>query len=257
MVETPWLVGRRRDGARLRLFCFTWAGGSPAAYMRWPRVLPAAIEVWGVHLPGRGSRFGEPAITRFEALLGELVAVFAAGGTELPFAFFGHSMGAIVAFELTRRLRESNLPLPVHLIASAAAAPSLPRRRPAPEDLEDPQLLAMLRGYGGTPAAALGDRQLLPLILPPLRADLVLLGDHVYRPGVALPLPITVFAGRLDRHAHADALGPWKHETERGHALHWFDGGHFYLHGDAEPEMLARLTEILAAHAPESGDPRR
>jgi surfactin synthase thioesterase subunit len=244
----PWLIGRARSEAELRLFCFPWAGGSPAAFMAWQQQLPSSIEIWGIQLPGRGSRLRESALVRFDEVTDALVHVIAPFAN-LPFAFFGHSLGAIVAYELAQRLRDRSLPLPFHLIASAAMAPSLPRRRMRPEEFDDARLIETLERYGGTPAAALRDPQLLALVLPALRGDFTLLDGYQYRARAPLPLPVTVFAGRSDPGVTPDKLTDWYRETTFPPSQYWFDGGHFYLQEAAAPELLERLQAILLARA--------
>jgi len=247
---SPWLVGRPRPEASLRLFCFPWAGGSPAAFLPWQRHLPSSLELWGIQLPGRGPRLREvpsASFTEVTRALTDAIAPYA----DRPFAFFGHSLGALVAFELARRLRDAALPLPNHLIVSAAMAPSVPRQRMRPEDLDDTHLIAALKGYGGTPDAALQDPQLLELVLPALRGDFTLLDGYQYRSSAPLPLPLTVFAGRDDTRAAPEKLAAWRSETTHFRAVHWFDGGHFYLQGSAAPSVVQRIEEILL-HSPTS-----
>src|SRR5258708_5279394 len=145
-------TGFVRPGAetRLRLFCFPYAGAGASVFREWAKALPSEIEVIPVQLPGRESRIREPLLTRVgtmvEMLLGEITNL------HTPFAFFGHSMGALVCFELARRLRDGGKPSPVHLFVSARRAPQTPDEKPPLHKLEDRDLLEELRQFNATPA---------------------------------------------------------------------------------------------------------
>ena len=128
--STPWLTApHRRPDAKTRLFCFPPAGGGGSMFYQWPEGLPASVEVWSVLLPGRERRISEPAFLRMEPLVDELFPVLLPF-LDRPFAFFGHSLGAWVSFEITRRSRQQGGPQPIWFFAAGASAPHVPRRNP-------------------------------------------------------------------------------------------------------------------------------
>src|SRR5215213_1931004 len=115
---TPWFMSQRPNPrARLRLFCFPYAGGGAAIYRLWPQNLPSEVEVCGAHLPGRGTRLREQPFTGLDALV-DAAAEAIAPSLDKPFALFGHSMGAMISFELARRLCDQGRPQPTHLFVS-------------------------------------------------------------------------------------------------------------------------------------------
>jgi medium-chain acyl-[acyl-carrier-protein] hydrolase len=228
-----WLVRKPAPQAKLRLYCFAYAGGSAHQFLPWQAALGPDIEVAAFQLPGRGPRLAEPPIAAMAPLLDALAARLAAqldSPARLPFAFFGHSLGGLLAFELARLCQRRGMAMPERIVVSACNAP---RGRPAPRmlhRLDDAGLVDALRDYNGTPPAALADPELMALLLPAIRADFALVENYQYLPGPLLDVPLTVLAGRADRHVQADRLPRWREETHGAHALHTFDGGHFFIH---------------------------
>jgi surfactin synthase thioesterase subunit len=162
-----------------------------------------------------------------------------------PFAFFGHSMGAIVAFELTRLLRRRGLPLPRILIASAARAPQFRRNHVPPPDPRDDQLLADLRRLEGISPELLEDPSVATAILPALRADTALYRNYVYTEDDPLDCPIRAYGGTEDSNIEPHHLEGWREQTRSSFAVRRFPGGHFYLRSSRE-EFRAALEEDLA-----------
>ena len=221
-----------------RLFCFPYAGGGAAAFAPWRRHLAAVCPVL---LPARESRLAEAPFQRMAPLVDALAAAIRPY-LDRPFAFFGHSMGAAVAFELARKLRLLGLPQPCLLIASAARAPQFRRDytpRPAPSQ---PEFLAELRRLEGLPSEALDDPALLAAILPALTADATLYRNYVYAEDAPLACPIRAYGGSDDPNIHSEHLEPWAAQTSASFAVRLFPGAHFFLHADA---VLAALTEDL------------
>lgn len=243
-----WLVthGPRPERPRLRLVCFSYAGGSAGLYQPWRALLDADIELCAIQLPGRSSRIREAPVRDLPELVRQLCPLFV-GEPSLPFAFFGHSLGALVAFELTRQLRLRQLRQPVKLIVSGASAPQQRSVVEALDEHDDALMVQALARYKGTPAAVLENRELMQLLAPALRADFAMAADYRYRPGPLLDLPLTVFAGLQDDHTPAQAEA-WQLESRGPFALHWFDGDHFFLHG-RQAEVLARLNAELSPTA--------
>lgn len=243
MPISPWLPGER-TGKPLRLYCFCYAGGTAQSYLDWQAHLPD-IELRPLQLPGRGARFLEPPLTRFDALVDTLSGVLAAEPADRPFAFFGHSLGALLAYEVARLQARRGLPQPAHLIVSGCAAPA---HRPPPENLhllDDAGLLARLRELNGTPPEILAHAELMELLLPTIRADMALVADYRYRPGAPLALPLTVLAGRDDDiDAGVETTG-WRAATTGPCTIHWYDGDHFFINS-ARGAVLAQLHAALA-----------
>jgi len=221
-----------------RLFCFPYAGGGAGAFAGWRQRLPG---VCPVRLPGRESRSAEATFDRMQPLV-EALAAAIQPYLDRPFAFFGHSMGAVVAFETARELRRLGRPQPGLLIASAARAPQFRRGHiPSPAPTEE-QSLEELRHLDGLPAEVLADRALLSAILPALTADAALYGNYVYAEGAPLACPIRAYGGDSDPHIRREHLEAWAEQTTASFAMRLFPGGHFFLHASREA-LLAALNE--------------
>lgn len=233
---------------RLQLFCFPYAGGSASGFLPWRTGLAADVELCAVQLPGRGARLAEPPLRDLDGLLAALASVIREQARP-PFAFFGHSLGALVAFELTRRLRRARLPMPERLIVSAASAP--PCRGPSRRlhELDDDALLQALRDYNGSPPEALAHRELMELLLPAIRADFALLHDYRYGAEAALNLPITVLAGRRDTHVPAGSLEGWQECSTVPVRQRWFEGDHFFLHTEIHSVLTVVNAELATIGA--------
>ncbi len=238
-----WLFcPRPNPQAALRLFCFPYAGGGASVYRRWPAGLPASVEVCGLRLPGHEGRFREPAFTRLTPLVDALAEALLPA-LDRPFAFFGHSMGALIAFELARRLHRDGRPTPRHLFLSARAAPQLHRPDPC-HNLPEPLFREHLRRLGGTPPEVLEHPELMKLLLPMLRADFAVCETYVHQPDEPLGCPITAFGGLDDPLPRREQLEGWRAHTRAGFRLHMLPGNHFFLHS-AEPRLLQVLSEEL------------
>jgi len=238
-------VGRSRPGpeAALRLFCFPYAGGSAPVFHPWRDALPESVEVCAMQAPGRGSRLGERPFTRLLPLVAALSKAIPSL-LDRPFAFFGHSIGGLVAFELAHRLRASGGPAPLRLFVAGCNPPQLPNPHPPIHNLPDDALIDELRALDGTPEAVFDHKELMALMLPALRADFALLETYTYRPRPPLEVPITVFGGADDRRAPPDGLDAWRAQTGAAFALHVLPGGHFFLH-DSQDRLLALLADAL------------
>ncbi|UJB32146.1 thioesterase II family protein [Chromobacterium sp. Beijing] len=245
MHPTPWLQRQSANQApRLRLYCFPYAGGHAGAYAGWQGRLPPEVEVCAAQLPGRAARFREAGFKALPPLVDALARELPLDD-ELPFAFFGHSMGGLIAFELARRLRAQGRPQPLRLIVSGCDAPQHRQPPRMLHRMDDDGFIDALRDYNGTPAEILAHREMMDLLLPTLRTDFELVETYRYQPAPPLALPITVLAGRGDRQRLPEQTEGWQRETAAPARVHWFDGDHFFI-ASARDAVLARLNSELA-----------
>jgi medium-chain acyl-[acyl-carrier-protein] hydrolase len=246
---TPWLIRPLpRPDARMRIFCFPHAGVGASAYRPWAALFPKSVEVVAVQPPGRENRLREPAIDTVPGLIDACVEAMD-GSLDRPYAMFGHSMGACLAYEVARRLRDDRRPLPDRLFVSGRRAPSQPPTDPPLHPLDDADFVDEIqRRYGGIPAEVLKHDELVALLLPTLRADIRALETHLHVPSEPLRVAIHAFGGAQDPCVSADALGAWRLETDAGFGLRIFPGGHFY-HQTATAEVVAAIVATLAPAA--------
>lgn len=241
--------------AKLRLFCFAHAGGGAAFFFPWRRALAPDFDVRPILLPGRESRSREQPYRRIEDLLDPLCDALA-HRIEIPYALFGHSTGAIVAYEAARRLTEHAQRPPVALLVSGRRAPGLESSRPAYSQLPRRDLLLALQDLNGTPEALLEHTELLDAMLPTLRADLELNEHYRHLAGSPLTCPITAYTGTVDKHVDHSELVAWHGRTSGRFTVRTFEGDHFYLKGD-RPDVMRALAEDLgrALEASQPGGP--
>jgi medium-chain acyl-[acyl-carrier-protein] hydrolase len=240
----PWLDGSRPNpAAELRLFCFPYAGGGAATYRHWSKNLPAQVEVCAVQLPGRGSRLRETPFTRMEplvrAVLHELRSYL-----DKPFAFFGHSMGAVISFELARLLRLEHATLPFHLFVSGRSAPQLSRPKSPTYGLGHAEFIEELLRLKGTPPEVLSHPGLMQFVLPLLRADFELIETYSYRHEPPLNVPVTAFGGLADPDVSRESLGGWRAQTTAAFSLRMLSGDHFYLTANEELLLSVLAREL-------------
>jgi medium-chain acyl-[acyl-carrier-protein] hydrolase len=236
-----------RADAAMRLFCFPYAGGGASAFRGWARDLPPQVDVCLVQYPGRETRITEPVHTALSTLV-RAAADGLAPLLDRPFAFFGHSMGALVAFELARLLQREGKRAPARLFVSAFRSPLLPFHTLLPFDLPTEEFKRRLRALDGTPKEALDSPELMDFILPILRADCQVCDQYRIVDRSPLPCPITALGGLDDPEGGRDEMAQWQDLSAPGFALQMFEGGHFYQHG-CRDELLATLRQALQALA--------
>jgi medium-chain acyl-[acyl-carrier-protein] hydrolase len=248
MAGEIWLSRQRTRSApaRLRLFCLPYAGGGAQIYRTYSQALPADVEVCAILLPGREKRFLERSLESVDAIVDQLAPVIARAG-DLPYAIFGHSLGALVGFELLRRLRNEGQALPFRLFASGHRAPHLPDPDPPIRHLPDAEFIRELRQLNGTPQAAFESPELLELVLPMLRADFTAAETYVYRSEAPLPCSITALGGASDGMVTREALQAWKQHTSGDFEYHVLEGDHFFIHQRHEEVMGILRGHIAAA----------
>jgi medium-chain acyl-[acyl-carrier-protein] hydrolase len=237
-----WIV-RRKPGphTRRRLFCFPYAGAGASIFRAWPDGLPTDVEVCPVQFPGRGTRLMERPFTRLSPLV-EALAQALVPLLDVPFAFFGHSLGSLVSFELARRLRRDYGVQPVRLCVSAGRAPQIPRRGSLVHALPEKEFLAELRRLNGTPCELLEHKELMAIMLPLLRADFAMYETYVYSDEPPLNCPISAFGGLHDHRVNDRDLEAWRSQTDSSFSLRILDGDHFFLN---QPPLLRALSHEL------------
>ncbi|MFI5916058.1 thioesterase II family protein [Dactylosporangium sp. NPDC051541] len=243
--DTRWI---RRFGAapagRPRLVCFPHAGGAASYYFAYSRALAPEVDVLAVQYPGRQERRLEPLLDNVAALA-DAIAAALPRPDGVPFAFFGHSMGAVLAFEVTRRLQQDGRTLPEHVFVSGRRAPS--RWRPGAVHLKDDAgLVAEMRAVGGTDPRFFEDQELVAAALTATRNDYKAIERYEYHPGEPLTCPVTALVGDCDPQATVEDAEAWREHTAARFALRVFPGGHFYL--DAQrAEVVSTILTTLGA----------
>ncbi|MET8727399.1 alpha/beta fold hydrolase [Streptomyces parvus] len=245
-VANRWLAGDAgvsTDSAAVRLFCFAHAGGGSTAYRPWRHALAPGIDVRSIVLPGREARVRELPYRRVEQLLHPLCEALEPY-LDRPYAFFGHSLGSVLAYEVARRFSAGPQGGPGLLIVSGRRGPRLPTSRRGFSTLPDAEFLAGLGVLGGTPPEVLGEEQLLRLLLPTLRADFELNESYRTLPGPRLRCPVAAYMGTDDTEVDRPELLAWGEETTGEFGLRVFPGGHFYLKDEGN-DVLGAVRQDL------------
>lgn len=242
-MNDPWFWARHpRPRATSRLFLLPYAGGSCLAYRDWERLMGADIEVCPVELPGHGTRMGEPLHLDMGTLVDDLVEA-TTPLRDLPFAVFGHSMGALLGFEFARELRRRGEAGPTNLFVSACPAPQTGWSRPPLHQASDAALRDQLREFNGTPPEVLANEDLMRMALPIVRADITVLETYQFEQDDPLELPLVVLGGRDDATVDPDTLFGWREVASRCRT-ELFPGGHFYLQ-PARPDLVSLVTREI------------
>ncbi|MGY1438526.1 thioesterase II family protein [Streptomyces reniochalinae] len=240
-----WLRRLTRSAdARARLVCLPHAGGSANFFFPFADSLPSTVEAYAVQYPGRQDRRTEPCLTTVEELADAVHPVLREGLPGLPLVLLGHSMGAIVAFEVAGRMERSGTGAPLGLIASGRRAPSI-RTVETVHQKDDAGLVAEIRRLSGTDDVLLDDPEIREMFLPALRADYRAIETYPGPAGPPLNCPVSVFVGDADPRVSLDEADAWRPHTKGDFARHIFPGGHFYLR-DHPREFTTTLTHELA-----------
>ena len=258
--KTPWLRVVKADPfATMRLFCFAYAGAGANAYRSWADAPFEHVETAAVQLPGRETRMREQPFTAAGPLVAALLRELRPYLDDKPFAFFGHSMGALLSFELTRELRRTGAPMPEALFLSGRRAPD---SKSDPRDtvmhrMTDEELIAELRDLNGTEAEVMEHAELLRLLLPIFRADFSVCENWHYRADAPLDVPIHALGGLLDPSVSATHLEGWERQTTAALTVNLFPGDHFYVNGSREQlldTVSTHLSQYVLKPAPKRED---
>jgi medium-chain acyl-[acyl-carrier-protein] hydrolase len=250
--SNEWLTSSHGGPSRpsARLVCFPYAGAGSFIFETWVPELRNDIELILVRLPGRERRFSEKPFSSMAMLIAELAQASDKSGlmkTQIPVIFFGHCMGALIAFELARYFRSNSARLPTHLIVSGANAPTPSSlvTKPPLHTLSDVNLIAVLSDLAGTPDFLLKRPDLLQLFLPAFRADFALVETYACSDRELLPCKIFCFAGDRDETVSKEGLASWRTRTGQGYVQVGFPGGHFYFHQDeGRRKMLSTIGAL-------------
>jgi len=250
--EHPFAKKFLRMGAasdpQARLFCFPFAGGSAAVFAGWGEKLSPAIEVWAAQPRGRGMRFSEPPHRSVPEMVQDYLHVLRAH-LDLPFAIYGHSLGGLLALELTRHLWAEGLPLPSHLFIGASAPPAVGLIHPRIAHLPDEGFVtAVQQRYSGIPESVLNEPELMEIFLPALKADFSAYEAFDRARVIQVPCPITAFAGGSDAVIAPGMMQEWRRHTEASFDLHIVPGDHFFLAASGDLVLSAirrRMIGIL------------
>lgn len=245
----PWIVRPRPNPrARSRLFCVPCAGRGASLYRGWPELLDRNTELCAIQLPGRENRLREPPLTQM-ADAADAIAEALEPYLDLPFAFFGHSLGAILCFELARRVRRRSGIAPLHLFVSGRRAPQRPDLRPVLYTLPDARFIVEIRRrFNGIPREVLAEPELLRLLLPVLRADVEMLETYQFKSAPPLDCPITAFGGTEDGDVRDEDLEAWREHTKANFTTMLFPGDHFFIQTAAQ-ELLRIICRNLHSKA--------
>jgi surfactin synthase thioesterase subunit len=246
--QSRWIVRTQKSKSpTFRLFCFPHAGGNASCFHSWAELLPHDIEVCAVEFPGRQRRRNEPPYLRMTMLTRSLELELQQY-LDVPFALFGNCTGSLVAFELARRLRKRNLPMPSQLFVTCCRAPQLPERGTLLHALPVAILVDQLRRLGGTPPQLLDNPQMIEILLPCLRADFELAETYRYTAGEPFDFQITAIGGYRDDFVEEWEIDAWAEHSRLKLDKHLLDEGH-YLVESAQSAIIKILAERIAAPA--------
>lgn len=245
LTQKAWLtIPSPQATAPIRLFAFPYGGGGPSIFAQWPRWLPREIEVCAVQMPGRDARLGEAPLTRWSEAIPQLVAALTPW-MDRPYALFGHSLGAVLAFEVAHALPASARSRLLHLFVSGRRAPHLPADETLALDLPDHVIVEELKRLAGTPGEILESAEMMEVYLPLLRADFTLSETYAYQARGPLRVPLSAYGGATDAEVPSADVAAWRHHTAAAFRQRTFAGGHFFLN-DQRSALVAHLAFELS-----------
>lgn len=240
--NNPWVKQPAPNStARMRLFCFSYAGGSASVFKKWPNYLSNEIEMCAIQLPGREGRFSEKAYTELsqliDALVKELIPYM-----DRPFVFYGHSMGTLIAFELARKLRRLDQQGPEHIFVSGRCAPQTDDPEVPLHKLSDKDFIEGLRRYNGTPEAVFNDKDIMALLVPLIRADFTVCETYSYYHEEPLDCPISAYAGEDE--ISKRYIDDWAIQTSHSFKAEIFPGDHFFINTH-QKQFVSAISESI------------
>ncbi len=234
---------KQNNNATIRLFCFHYAGGSASTFRGWVEDLDDFVELIAIQLPGRENRYGEMLINNINQIIDNLSLHFNQYLNK-PFVFLGHSLGALIAFELVRSLRRKGKPQPKQLIVSATRAPQVKFNKHIIHKLDDANFSKELMKYNGMPRVIIENKELFSLLMPIVRADFCVSETYQYLHERPLSCPITAFGGLNDNTFSQEDLVRWKDQTVSSFNDHYFQGDHFFIKSSYN-EVINIVNKIL------------
>lgn len=249
-IFNSWITcPRPQVEAKMRLFCLPFAGGGASLYRPWTTQLGPNIEVCPIQLPSRENRYSEKPITDAYQMA-QMIATQILPFLNRPYAIFGHSMGALLAYELVRELGRLKANLPEKLFVSAHRAPHLPRKRALLHALPNNEFIESLKQYGGFPEEILNNQEFIDFVLPTMRADMTLCDLYAFKDAdLRLSTPLEIFAGVDDLEAGPDQMRAWSEHTTGGSNIQIFEGGHFFLRSHSK-QLLDHISASLNLSLP-------
>lgn len=232
------------DKPKITLYCLPFAGGSALSYRDFNNHVAEFIDLKLIDLPGRGRRIKEPLLTNIEAVVDDILDQIKNEIGTKPYAIYGHSMGTLLGYLLTRRLLNLNLPAPAHWFFSGRKAPSIVDNDPPKYKLPKPEFIEMLNQLGGAPPEILAHAELMEFFEPILRADFEAVETYVHVPTSPLNIPLTILYGSNDKETPYAKLLPWQQETGQPISVKEFAGGHFFIF-DYLPQLGQLFSETL------------
>lgn len=227
---------------KIKLFCLPYAGGSSVIFNNWKSQLSSFIDVIPIELAGRGKRFTEPLYSYFDDAVNDIFNIIK-DNLEDPYAFFGHSMGCMLAYELCHKISEERLPSPLHVFFSGRQAPNIISDKEISYKLPRDEFKQKIIELGGTPDELFENEELFDLFLPILKADFKIVEEYEYIKKRKLDCNITILYGK-EEHSNIIDITDWKKHTERNCSTFSFEGGHFFIN-DKIDEVLKVINNIL------------
>ena len=227
--NSDWFIKfKPKHHASIRLFCFHYAGGSALVFRDWEKDIIGDAELVAIQLPGRDNRYDEPLLCSISQVVDQLIENFN-NYIYKPFVFFGHSMGALIAFEFARALRRKRISQPKHLIVAGTRAPQIFREKQPIHDLPDVEFIKELKKYNGIPSPILYDKEFISTFLPIIRSDFCISETYEYMNEQSLNCPITALGGLIDNTFNKENLLKWKEQTIGSFKYYFLSGDHFFI----------------------------
>ena len=227
----------------MNLFCFPFAGGNKYSYNHFLPFAAKKIKIIPLELPGRGARMREPFITNMNEMVSDLYKIIVHDLSK-PYAFYGHSMGAVLAFLMVKRIVNDNLTPPVYLFVSGKEAPSVSNKNPIRHLMPREEFIAELREMGGSPEQLLDDDELMNFFEPVLRADFQAMELYEYEKTSPLQIPVLAMIG-LDEDITEEEVQAWQEETIQKIEIMKFEGKHFFIFNYSK-EIMALINKRLS-----------